>query len=101
MGQSPPGDKVSGDNGLALLNGPTEFGASHPTPVQFTTAARKFAQPRDILFCVRGSMTGRMNWADQEYATGRGVAVIRHKKDSALQPYVRGVIELALPELLH
>ena len=58
MGQSPPGDKVSGDNGLALLNGPTEFGASHPTPVQFTIDARKYAQPGDILFCVRGSTTG-------------------------------------------
>ena len=100
MGQSPPGAKVSGDNGLALLNGPTEFGASHPTPVQFTTDARKHAQPGDILFCVRGSTTGRMNWADQEYAIGRGVAAIRHKNDSALQPFVRGVIELGLPELL-
>ena len=100
MGQSPPGDKVSGDNGLALLNGPTEFGASHPTPVQFTIDARKYAQPGDILFCVRGSTTGRMNWADQEYAIGRGVAAIRHKNDSALQPLVRGVIELGLPELL-
>ena len=100
MGQSPPGDKVSGDNGLALLNGPTEFGASHPTPVQFTIDARKYAQPGDILFCVRGSTTGRMNWADQEYAIGRGVAAIRHKNDSALQPFVRGVIELGLPELL-
>ena len=100
MGQSPPGAKVSGDNGLALLNGPTEFGASHPTPVQFTTDARKYAQPGDILFCVRGSTTGRMNWADQEYAIGRGVAAIRHKNDSALQPFVRGVIELGLPELL-
>ena len=100
MGQSPPGDRVSGDNGLALLNGPTEFGASHPTPVQFTIDARKYAQPGDILFCVRGSTTGRMNWADQEYAIGRGVAAIRHKNDSALQPLVRGVIELGLPELL-
>ena len=100
MGQSPAGAKVSGNNGLALLNGPTEFGASHPTPVQFTTDARKYAQPGDILFCVRGSTTGRMNWADQEYAIGRGVAAIRHKNDSALQPFVRGVIELGLPELL-
>ena len=41
-----------------------------------------------------------MNWADQEYAIGRGVAAIRHKNDSALQPFVRGVIELGLSELL-
>ena len=71
MGQSPSGDTVSTEWGIALLNGPTEFGAHHPTPVQFTTDARKRAQPGDILFCVRGSTTGRMNWADQEYAIGR------------------------------
>ncbi len=41
-----------------------------------------------------------MNWADQEYAIGRGVAAIRHRHDPALQPFVRGVIESELPELL-
>ena len=100
MGQSPPGEAVSKDHGLALLNGPTEFGSHHPTPVQFTVDPRKFAEPGDILFCVRGSTTGRMNWADQEYAVGRGVAAIRHREEPALQPFVRGVIEFELPELL-
>ena len=41
-----------------------------------------------------------MNWADQEYAIGRGIAAIRHRHEPALQPFVRGVIELELPELL-
>ena len=100
MGQSPSGDTVSADHGIALLNGPTEFGAHHPTPVQFTTDARKCAQAGDILFCVRGSTTGRMNWADQEYAIGRGVAAIRHREDLKLQPFVRAVIESELPGLL-
>ena len=100
MGQSPPGESVTGGKGLALLNGPTEFGSHHPIPVQYTTNARQYAQPGDILFCVRGSTTGRMNWADQEYAIGRGVAAIRHRNEPALQPFVRGVIELGLAELL-
>ena len=100
MGQSPPGSTVSDGPGVALLNGPTEFGPHHPVPVQFTTDPRKFAQPGDVLFCVRGSTTGRMNWADQDYAIGRGVAAIRHAHDPTLQPLLRGVIELALPELL-
>ncbi len=100
MGQSPPGSTVSDEPGVALLNGPTEFGPHHPVPVQFTNDPRKFAQPGDVLFCVRGSTTGRMNWADQEYAIGRGVAAIRHTEDPALQPLLRGVIEVALPELL-
>jgi type I restriction enzyme, S subunit len=101
MGQSPPGDTCNTINqGLPLLNGPTEFGAYHPTPIQFTIDARKKAQRGDVLFCVRGSTTGRMNWADREYAIGRGVAAIRHKKNLELQPYVRAVIEYGLPGLL-
>ena len=43
---------------------------------------------------------GRMNWADQEYAIGRGVAGIRHALDPTLQPLIRAVIEVALPGLL-
>ena len=101
MGQSPSGDVVSEDpTGLPLLNGPTEFGPHHPVPVQFTTDTRKQASPGDILFCVRGSTTGRMNWADQEYAIGRGVAAIRHKNIPELQPLLRAVIEFELPSLL-
>lgn len=66
MGQSPKAvDVNSHGDGLPLLNGPTEFGASHPTPVQFTTKASKVCEGGDLLFCVRGSTTGRMNWADE------------------------------------
>ena len=100
MGQSPPGRAVSSREGVPLLNGPTEFGDHHPTTVQFTSDPRKQAKAGDILFCVRGSTTGRMNWADRDYAIGRGVAAIRHKTDLALQPFVRAVIERELPDLL-
>ena len=41
-----------------------------------------------------------MNWADQRYAIGRGVAAIRHRDETALQPFVRAVIEFELAELL-
>ena len=100
MGQSPLGNTVTSVHGLALLNGPTEFGDHHPTPAQYTTDARKFAQPGDLLFCVRGSTTGRMNWADQKYAIGRGIVAIRHRHEPELQPFVRAVIESELPDLL-
>ena len=101
MGQSPPGHTCNTDRiGVPLLNGPTEFGPHHPRPVQYTTDPRKRAYPGDILFCVRGSTTGRMNWADREYAIGRGIAAIRHREHPELQPLVRAVIEHALPELL-
>lgn len=100
MGQSPKKEFVSStQEGLPLLNGPTEFGSSHPTPVQWSTSFSKTAEPGDILFCVRGSTTGRMNWADQQYAIGRGIASI-----GAINPqerhFVRAAIDLVLPELL-
>ena len=101
MGQSPPGNRSNpSGEGVPLLNGPTEFGSHHPEPAQFTTDARKMAEPGDLLFCVRGSTTGRMNWADQDYAIGRGIAAIRDKRGRPFQPFVRAVIEFSLPNLL-
>jgi len=41
-----------------------------------------------------------MNWADQEYAIGRGIAAIRHKRSKHLQPFVRAAIESQLAGLL-
>jgi len=101
MGQSPKGDTCNtSGTGIPLLNGPTEFGSHHPTPVQFTIDAKKFAQKGGLLFCVRGSTTGRMNWANQKYAIGRGIASIHHKSGQEFQPYLRGVIEYILSDLL-
>jgi len=101
MGQSPPGETCNETgNGLPLLNGPTEFGGHHPDPVQFTTDPRKYAEIEDLLFCVRGSTTGRMNWADQRYAIGRGIAAIRHKVGKEYQPFLKAVVDAGLPTLL-
>jgi len=101
MGQSPAGEMCNASGiGAPLLNGPTEYGVHHPKPVQFTTDVRKRAKEGDLLFCVRGSTTGRMNWADRDYAIGRGIAAIRHKSHRELQPMVRAVVEHNLPNLL-
>ena len=68
MGQSPKGDTYNHvGNGIPLLNGPTEFGPQHPNCTLWTTAPTKLCQAGDLIFCVRGSTTGRMNWADQPY----------------------------------
>jgi type I restriction enzyme S subunit len=80
-GQSPSGEYYNEDGiGTAMLNGPTEFTALHPIPVQYTTKVTKLCAIGDILFTVRGSSTGRMNIADQEYCIGRGIAAIRAKE---------------------
>lgn len=100
MGQSPKGEECNSKGlGLPLLNGPTEFASRSPIPVQFTEAGKKFAESGDILFCVRGSTTGRMNYADQRYVIGRGIAAIRGKNGYPT-PYVRAVLEQNLDRLL-
>lgn len=100
MGQSPKGEQVNKRGvGLPLLNGPTEFGSNHPSPVQWAQCWTKEACTGDILFCVRGSTTGRMNWADQTYAIGRGLAAIS-PSDPTLSYFVRAVLQSAVAELL-
>jgi len=100
MGQSPNGELVQrARSGLPLLNGPTEFGAQHPTPAQWTEAGVRFARAGDVLFCVRGSTTGRMNLADQDYAIGRGIAALR-ARDGVDSRIVKYSLDASLDELL-
>jgi type I restriction enzyme S subunit len=101
MGQSPEAAFVNQNNiGFPLLNGPAEFTEYYPQPVQYTTNGKRFAEKGDILFCVRGSTTGRMNVADQRYAIGRGLAAIRHKRGTNLNAFVKALLHLNLPGLL-
>ena len=101
MGQSPEGDDCNNAGiGEPLLNGPTEFGFYSPSPVQWTTNGKKHCVEGDLLFCVRGSTTGRMNWANQSYAIGRGLAAIHHKSDCTLNWFVKAMIDNSLQEIL-
>lgn len=100
MGQSPAGAHCNrGGDGWPLLNGPTEFGLRHPVAAQWTTRPSKRAQAGDVLFCVRGSTTGKMNVADQQYAIGRGIAAIR-STDPDLTRFVQYALRWRLDTLL-
>jgi len=100
MGQSPPGSTYNeiGD-GMALINGPTEFGQSCPKPIQWTTNPTKVCKKGDILFCVRGSSTGRLNSADREYCIGRGVAAIRGKSNKGSTLFIRHYLMHEVPRI--
>jgi len=75
MGSSPRGETYNTEGmGLPLVNGPAEYGTRHPIPVKWTTKPTRVCERGDIIFCVRGNTTGRMNEADQELCIGRGVA---------------------------
>lgn len=80
MGQSPPGDSYNqSGEGVPLINGPTEFTNKYPVKIQWTTKPSKYCEDKDILLCVRGSTTGRINIANDKYCIGRGIAAIRGK----------------------
>jgi type I restriction enzyme S subunit len=100
MGQSPPGSTYNeiGD-GMPLINGPTEFGRSYPKPIQWTTSPTKICKEDDILFCVRGSSTGRMNSADREYCIGRGVAAIRGKPNKGNTLFIKHYLVYEVPRI--
>lgn len=101
MGQSPESEFVNQiGQGIPLLNGPAEFTDKFPIPVQYTTNAKRFAKKGDILFCVRGSTTGRLNIADTDYAIGRGLAAISHKEGEKLNSFVRALLDFYLKNLL-
>jgi type I restriction enzyme S subunit len=101
MGQSPKGESCNFDGiGEPLLNGPTEFKEYYPKAVQFTTEGKKYSKKGDILFCVRGSTTGRMNLSDKEYVLGRGLASISHKKNSKLNIFLKYLIQHNLNDIL-
>ncbi len=82
MGQSPKGTSYnSNDVGVPLINGPVEFGKesfSKTKRIKFTTEPTKFCKEGDLILCVRGSTTGRINIAGFEACIGRGVAAIRY-----------------------
>ena len=100
MGTSPKGSTYNRDGiGLPLLNGPTEFGETHPHCTLYTTDSNKECKPEDLIFCVRGS-TGRMNWADRTYSLGRGVCSIRGETSLDTR-FIRYSLEWKLSKLLN
>ncbi|MFZ7315997.1 restriction endonuclease subunit S, partial [Avibacterium avium] len=100
MGQSPSSEDVYSEVvGIPLLNGPTEFTDFSPIPKQYTNNGKKFAKNGDILFCVRGSTAGRMNFADQKFAIGRGIASIRGINGYPTE-FIRVILENKLENIL-
>lgn len=99
MGTSPKGDTYNDHGeGIPLINGPAQYGTFFPVESKWTTKPTKFSKRFDLIFCVRGSTTGRRVFSDGDYCLGRGVCSIRAKKD--LQGYVNIIINSDLQRLL-
>ena len=99
MGLSPKGDTYNSSGvGKPLINGPVEFGEYFPAKTKWTEAGTRFSSEHDLIFCVRGSTTGRRVVADAEYALGRGVCAIRAR--SNFHSFLYKSIEYNLQRLL-
>jgi type I restriction enzyme S subunit len=100
MGVSPKGDTYNNEGiGIPLLNGPTEFGLISPACTVYTTDSKRECIKGDLIFCVRGSTTGRMNWADIVYSLGRGVCSI-HGETRPDTQFIKYCIDFKLNQLL-
>lgn len=77
MGQAPKGSSYNEKGeGIALIAGAGDFGATTPEPKKFTTEASKISIIDDIILCIRATI-GDINWSNNEYCLGRGVAGLR------------------------
>jgi len=98
MGQSPPGESYNLEGkGLPLINGPVEFGPdpfSKTKKRQYTTEPTKMCKEGDLILCVRGSTTGRMNISGFPACIGRGVVAIRSKENQGwINQYINSIRE--------
>ena len=81
-----PSEKTYNDKGIGtlLINGPVEYSKEDfglTRSVKWTTEPTKIVQKGTLLFCLRGSTTGRMNITHEEVSIGRGVCAIQSKFD--------------------
>lgn len=77
MGQAPLGSSYNENGvGVPLVAGAGDFGEIHPTPSKFTTSPTKISEKGDILLCIRATI-GNINWSDDVYCLGRGVAGLK------------------------
>lgn len=99
MGLSPNGESYNTDGvGTPLINGPVEFGDYFPVKTKWTTAPTRMTKAGDLIFCVRGSTTGRRVISDGDYCLGRGVCGIRAKNGATT--FLYQTINFGLESLL-
>jgi type I restriction enzyme S subunit len=103
-GISPP-DTTYNDNGVGsiLVNGPVEYSQEdfgYTRSLKWTTDPKKFCQKGSLLFCLRGSTTGRLNIAHTDISIGRGVCSIRSKESQSYLTYSMILLRIWIQEQL-
>lgn len=77
MGQSPESVSLNtNEAGLPFLQGCAEFGRKSPLTTVYCNPPLRVSNPESILISVRAPV-GTLNWGDQRYCIGRGLAAIK------------------------
>lgn len=77
MGQSPDSGALNTtEDGLPFLQGCAEFGPKSPEPSVHCNPPLRVSKPESILISVRAPV-GALNWGEQYYCIGRGLAAIK------------------------
>ncbi len=87
-----PHENTYNDKGIGnvLINGPVEYSEEkfgYTRELKWTTDPKKFAPKGALLFCLRGSTTGRLNICHDDVSIGRGVAAIISKTNQDFMIY--------------
>jgi type I restriction enzyme S subunit len=103
-GISPPDTTYNDEgNGIELVNGPVEYSIEDfgfTRSLKWTTSPIKFSSTGSLLFCLRGSTTGRMNITHKDLAIGRGVCAINSKENQWYLIYTMFSIRRYIQELI-
>lgn len=93
MGQSPGSELCNrAGKGLPFLQGCAEFGARHPQTSVFCDPPLRTAKVGSVLISVRAPV-GTMNYADQDYCIGRGLAGFKAKAGLADTVFLKHAVE--------
>tara|TARA_B100000212_G_scaffold22964_1_gene15294 strand:- start:140 stop:1411 length:1272 start_codon:yes stop_codon:yes gene_type:complete len=89
--------------GTILINGPVEYSKEdfgETRAVKWTTEPTKIVPKGYLLFCLRGSTTGRMNISHDEVSIGRGVCAIKSKFDQDFLVFAMMMIRIYIQDQL-
>lgn len=93
MGQSPGAESCnSNDIGLPFLQGCGEFGRRNPNTSISCSPSLRVGKAGSVLISIRAPV-GSMNYANQDYCIGRGLAAFKAKQNLANTTFLRYAVE--------
>lgn len=93
MGQSPGAETYCDlEDGIPFLQGCSEFGGFHPRPEIGCNPPLRVGRAGSVLISVRAPV-GTMNFADQDYCIGRGLAAIYPKNGKSNRVFIKYAVE--------